>query len=735
MNPMDPIIREFLAESLENLEQVERDLMELEKDPGDSKEGIDRVFRAIHTIKGTCGFLDFGVLEKVAHSGENLLSALRDGKIDFSTSITTLLLELSDAVRTILRRIEESASDEGEDFERLRKQLKEAAGSPARKKRTTGNEEPAGRTEKTPEPTREKETVRTPSPTAPSPPPRRKKTGPVAPSASFVRVDVKVLDHLMDLTGEIVLLRNRVFDLFSDLPDPAVTTILNRLNVLTGKLQAGVMQTRMQPVSKVLGPLPRMVRDLAASCGKKAEITLDGQDTELDRSLIEAIRDPLTHLVRNAVDHGMETPEQRRAAGKDETGHIWINALHQGGYVTIEVGDDGRGIDHEAVLHHALEKHLISAEEARGLDREACLHLIFLPGFSTSEEITRISGRGVGLDVVVSNLSRINGTIDIESRKGRGTVFRLRIPLTLAIMPVLLVTCEGRPLAVPQADVHTVIQPEATRSAIERIHGAPVFRSGEKLLALVDLREVLALPPADADSRYSILLLGRGGREFGLIVDEFEDLHEIVVKTLPPPLDTIPVYGGTTILGDGRVALILETSGLAEKAHAIEQSPSDFLQPAPRETEERGETFLVFRSPDDGRMALPMEALVRLEIFRESAVEKLGGGLAMQYRDDILPLVPVFDLLPERRSKIRKPADGRENTHIAVCRWQGREIGLIIGKILDITHEEILLRRPASREGADQCILLQDRLTELLDINSLVEKADLPTRVFREDLG
>lgn len=753
MPEIDPITQEFLVESMENLEEVDRDLVGLEKDP-ENTEKMNRIFRAIHTIKGTCGFLDFNILQDLSHSGEHLLSTIRNGDIAIRPNTTSLLLRLADAIREILKRIESSGSDSGEDYSELKEELTRAAALNQEEKEAAPatdpeKETPATRTKKPAPPPKK---VRKKSPTkitivdeniVEESPEKAKKENTPEPNAkvqtrppssspptlheTFVRVDVRVLDRLMNLVGELVLTRNQL--LGSNTSDPIESAAIQQLDHITGELQAGIMQTRMQPVSKVLGRFPRLVRDLAASCNKKAELTIEGQETELDRSLIEAIRDPLTHLVRNAVDHGLETPAERKKASKPEIGRIWVRAFHESGQVTLEIGDDGRGIDFEEIRHKAIENGIIHREVAEKLDRDECLRLLFTPGFSTSSSVSNISGRGVGLDVVRSNIEHVNGMIDIESRPGQGSVFRLRLPLTLAIMPAIILRSATQRFAIPQSSVRELVRPgdgdEGRR--IEKVHGAAVLRLRGHLLPLLSLSDELQVKSDSKRGAPSILVLQAGDRNFGLIIDDVEDTQEIVVKPLGPPLDRIPIYAGATIMGDGEVALILDTLGLAQRAHVIaETSEIRSQEETPVPVTEAKEGFLVFRSPDDGRMAIPLAPLIRLEKLKEKKIEHLGSTIAIQYRGDILPLVPVLELLPERRKKIRTVKKVEGEINVAIYESGGQTVGLLIGPIVDIVEEEIEIRRPASREGVSQCIVVNERVTELLDVDLLVEKAQLP---------
>jgi len=707
----DAAVREFLEESFESLEQVDRDLVELERRPGD-RELLDRIFRAIHTIKGTCGFLGFGRLERLAHAGEELLAGLRDGKVRQDPGTGDLLLELVDAVRAILTSLRERGDEGDADHGELVRRLAEARGAtPATEgapsgPATAGGSEVEGRGGEAPRPARVRERP---------------------PGGTFVRVDVRVLDRLMDLVGELVLTRNRLLRLAEARRDTPLGSALQRLDQITGQLQEGVMLTRMQPISKVWGRFPRLVRDLAAACGKRVRLQMEGHDTELDRGLIEAVRDPLTHLVRNAVDHGIETPEERRLVGKPEEGRVWIRAYHEAGKVTVEVGDDGRGIDPEAVRRRAVERGLIAPAEAAALPPERVVDMVFLPGFSTAREVTALSGRGVGLDVVRSNVERVGGTIELDSRPGRGTVVRLKIPLTLAILPALIAEAAGHRFALPQASVAELVRLGGTGPRLERVHGAPVLRLRGALLPLVDLREALALPAADrGDGGGTVAVLEAEGRRFGLVLDAVVDTQEIVVKPLGELLERIPVYAGATIMGDGGVALILDVFGLGQRAHVIaEGGERTAPEPEVREPVAAGETaqLLVFRSPDDGRMALPLERVVRLERVPREAVEPVGGEPAIQYRGDILPLVFVFDHLPERRRRRRAEVAESGELHLVVYAHERGTVGLVVGPVVDIVEERIEVRRPSSRDGVRECVVVRGRVTELLDVDRVLGKA------------
>ncbi|MEO1335192.1 MAG: chemotaxis protein CheA, partial [Myxococcota bacterium] len=460
---MDDIIKDFLVESLEGLDQLERDFVELEKYPDDNAR-LANIFRCIHTIKGTCGFLGFSKLETVTHRGENLLSKLRDGALELDPDITSALLSLVDATRSIMACIEEDGTEGNADFSDLIDLLA----------RLHDGEAPASTTAAI--------SVDTPASTTPDDIesmelPTERRHDPRSVGDRSIRVDVDLLDQLMNLVGELVLARNQVLQFSAHANNPLLNATSQRLNLITSELQEGVMKTRMQPIGNVWSKFPRVARDLAVACNKKVRVQMEGKGTELDKTLIEA-KDPLTHIVRNAIDHGLESPQARRQAGKDETGVLQLRAYHEGGQVNIEINDDGGGIDPSRVLEKALKRGVLTAEQASRMSDRDIVNLIFMPGFSTADQVTNISGRGVGMDVVRSNIEKIGGTVDINSAIGMGTRLRIRIPLTLAIIPALIVRSAGDRYALPQVSLLELVrlEGETARSGIETVHGVPVYR-------------------------------------------------------------------------------------------------------------------------------------------------------------------------------------------------------------------------------------------------------------------
>jgi two-component system chemotaxis sensor kinase CheA len=557
-------------------------------------------------------------------------------------------------------------------------------------------------------------------------------------SDSNIRVDVSLLDKLMNLVGELVLARNQILQFSSTQQDTSFLNTSQRLNLITTELQEGVMKTRMQPIGNIWSKFPRVVRDLATSCGKQVNIEMEGKETELDKTIIESIKDPLTHLVRNAVDHGVEMPEKRMASGKSPEGHLFMRAFHEGGQVNIEISDDGAGIDLERVKQKALERGLLAPDQAARLSDRELLNLLFLPGFSTAEKVTNVSGRGVGMDVVKTNIEKIGGTVDIQNRVGHGTTVKIKIPLTLAIIPALVVTSGGDRYAIPQVSLLELVrlEGEQARKGIEMIHGAPVYRLRGNLLPLVNLNHELRVEESgngpDQEAAVNIVVLQADDRHFGLVVDDINDTEEIVVKPLGKQLKGVSTFAGATIMGDGQVALILDVLGLAQQANVVSEVRDRGVGEKTADTESRhddGESLLLLRGPDDGRLAMPLSLVARLEEFAPTAIEKAGGRHVVQYRGQILPLIHLSSALTERRQETRnsgpsEPGAEDEKIQVVVYTDQGQSVGLVVDRILDIAHEAVKIQKHSGRHGTLGTMVVQGRVTELLDLKGIIQTAD-----------
>jgi len=746
MQDVDEIVQEFLIESIEGLDQMDRDLVALERSPADV-ELLSRVFRCIHSIKGASGFLGYSQLGDVAHAGESLLSELRDGRLVLTPAITSGLLQLVDAIRLMLDHVRVTGKDGTEAWGPLIAlfQSLQAGGDtngngyhpePAAPPEEPGETPPSSvmpepeMSESLPDP----EILASVSAPAGSPPPDpvagppERRSDPMA--RSNIRVDVGLLDRLMNLVGELVLARNQVVRHTSLKADAGLTATAQRLNLITTELQEGVMKTRMQPIGNVWSKFPRVVRDLAVQCSKQARIDMEGRETELDKTIIEAITDPLTHVVRNAMDHGLEGPEERLAAGKPAEGRLLLRAYHEGGQVNIEVSDDGRGLDPERLRATAIRKGLITPEIGARLSEREVFDLVFAPGFSTAAQVTSVSGRGVGMDVVRTNIERIGGTVDVQSVLGQGTTLRMKIPLTLAIIPALTVSCSGARYAIPQVNLLELVRvdPGSQGPGIEMVHDAPVFRLRDTLLPLVDLAQALGgarRPWAAADLRdaISIVVLHADGRPFGLIVDDITDTEEIVVKPLSKLLKNATLFAGATIMGDGCVALILDVPSLAHKAAVltagqgarrdIEEDPTEGH---PRRTATR---LLIFDLGDHHRMAVPLSEIARLEEFPPDAVEWAGHERVVQYRGAIMPLLHLGDIMGHPAT-----ASATGLLQVVVYARQGRPVGIVVGKILDIIEETL---PPEVMDAAlpRQSIVIQGRVTDLLDLDAVIASHDV----------
>jgi two-component system chemotaxis sensor kinase CheA len=690
------VLREFLLESTENLNRLDSEIIELEQKPAD-KELLASVFRTIHTIKGTCGFLGFPLLERVAHQAENLLSLLRSGERRLSPRLVALILECVDAVRKILTNLEATQKEGPDEYGGLIERLTTAVQTP-------------------------EEVCELPLPPTDAAPVEAEKSSAVSESA--IRVDVGLLDKLMNLVGELVLARNQVLQFTTQKEDGALSATAQRLNLITTELQENVMKTRMQPIGVVWNKLPRLVRDTANACSKVVRLELDGAGTELDKTIIEAIKDPLTHLVRNCCDHGIETPEERAQAGKPPHGVISLKAYHEGGQVNIEVADDGAGVDVARVKAKAIEKGLIRPEQVQRMSEHELIHLMFLPGFSTAKTVTNVSGRGVGLDVVRCNVERIGGTVDVSSTRGKGTLIRLKIPLTLAIIPGLVAMSGGECFLIPQASLLELIRLEGDSAGrIERVHGTPVYRHRGRLLPVAFLNEILGLESMIQNDAVNIVVLQAEDRQFGLVVDGIKDTQEIVVKPLGKQLKGLTVYSGATIMGDGRVALILDVLGIGQRSGILANRDTQNRAAATvmAAADSGSQRILLFRAGSFSRLALPLSLVARLEEFPRSQVERAGGRLVVQYRGGILTLVSLASVLEPG-----SPGDGQGSGDplqaIVVADGQ-RSLGIVVDQILDIVDETVAVRQRTVRAGLLGSAVVGKAVTDFLDLRAVLQSA------------
>jgi two-component system, chemotaxis family, sensor kinase CheA len=705
------IIREFLVESNDNLSRLDREMVELEQHPED-RELLGSIFRTIHTIKGTCGFLGFSRLEKLTHGAEDILSQLRSGERRLDTPLANLILETVDAVKQILASIEADAG-EGQPFEAgLIARLEKA------RERSPADAAPQ------PKPAEAAPQAAIAATVGAAPAESAAPGGPAAADTSL-RVDVGLLERLMNLAGELVLTRNQLAQYQAARQDAALNAIAQRLNLITSELQEGVTKTRMQPIGLVWNKFPRVVRDLSTSLHKEIALEMDGADTELDRTILEAIKDPLTHIVRNSCDHGIEEPARRLAAGKPARGRLALRAFHEGGHVIIEITDDGAGIDPQRVKAKAVERGLLSAEQAqRTPDRDAT-NLVFLPGFSTAGQVTSISGRGVGMDVVRTHVERIGGAVDLTSEPGRGTTIRVRIPLTLAIIPGLVVLAGGERFVIPQASLHELIRLEgdAAHARIERLYTAPVYRCREALLPLADLCSIFHLAPQRAAGVTCIAVVQADEQRFGLIVDAISDSQEIVVKPLGRQLRGLNCYAGAAIMGDGRIALILDVPGMGSRAGMIAATgPGDRggSKPLAGVAGNGGtKSLLLFRAGGHERLAMPLFQVARLERIPGDKVEHAAGQAVVQYRGRILPLISLAEMFGG------VGMERGELLQVVVYDNRGSELGLVVDEFQDIVQEEVTNRQACDHPALLGSALVGGRVTDFLDLEAVVRRASI----------
>jgi two-component system chemotaxis sensor kinase CheA len=710
VEPSDDVelVQAFLDESRENLDQLDLDLVALEENPAE-KERLARVFRAMHTIKGTCGFLGYFNLEKLTHAGENLLSAVRAGDLSLDPRVTTTLLRIVDAIRQILDRVETTGTEGDSDHSSIIAAVDAHLSSE-------------------------------PQPVAEASEPESEQAvaaGAVAGDTS-VRVDVAVLDKLMDLVGELVQARNQIGDLVADEDEGPLALTYRQLRLATGELQDGVMRARLQPVGTVTAKFRRVVRDLAVTLGKQVHIDIDGEDVGVDKAVNEALAGPLLHLVRNAVDHGIETPAERITAGKSAEGSLRIRAFHNGGRVHVEISDDGRGIDRERLLEKAVSTGLLSSDAAANLSVGEVFDLMFLPGLSTKGEVTSLSGRGVGLDVVRSSLEHVGGTVEVTSEPGHGCTFHLSVPLTLAIMPAVVTWCAGERYTIPQVDVEEVLHLDSGEAAgVERIQGAGLHRLRGRLLPLVDLAEALGGEATPGDAGLTIVVVTAAAKRFGLVVDSVGDMIETVVKPLPVAMRSVPAFGGVTILGDGRPSLILDVGGIAALAGIVAGS-TDGMDSAtasgdgadrradadsaaiPADSEQ---SLLVARDEGGGRVAVYLRSVHRLEQFDAGSVEHIGANDVVPYDGAILPLLR-FGMLDAR------PVDPLLTSRLqtVVCNSSVGLIGLVVKTIDDVVATPASPRQAPSRRGVSATLVLDAGVTEVVDLEVLIADAGLRPR-------
>src|SRR5690242_4309845 len=771
---MDDLLREFLTETSESLDTVDNQLVRFEQEPNNAKI-LDNIFRLVHTIKGTCGFLGLPRLEALAHAGETLMGKFRDG-MPVTADAVTLILSSIDRIKEILGGLEATeAEPEGNDrdlIDQLEAMVErgmatmaagtvpeaaaaEAAPVVAEAKATEGAlvaqtlERPLRPGEVSLDELERafRETAveaapaaKAPAAAAPAPAPAKPKmedkkdakparkagagAGEDGPEGERVanqsiRVNVDTLEHLMTMVSELVLTRNQLLEISRRNEDSEFKVPLQRLSNVTAELQEGVMKTRMQPIGNAWQKLPRIVRDLSAELGKQIELEMHGADTELDRQVLDLIKDPLTHMVRNSADHGLETPAERVAAGKGEQGTIRLSAYHEGGHIIICIADNGRGLNTERIKAKAISSGLVTEAELEKMTEAQIHKFIFAPGFSTAAQVTSVSGRGVGMDVVRTNIDQIGGTIDIKSVAGEGSSVTIKIPLTLAIVSALIVEAGGDRFAIPQLSVVELVRARANSDhRIERIKDTPVLRLRNKLLPLIHLKKLLKIDGgAEIDAENGFIVVTQvGSQTFGIVVDGVFHTEEIVVKPMSTKLRHIDMFSGNTILGDGAVIMIIDPNGIAKalgasgsSAHAMSEEHAA----AHASSGEQMTSLLVFRAGTTQPKAVPLALVTRLEEIAADKIELSNGRYMVQYRDQLMPLVQMVGV--EVQTSGSQP--------ILVFADDGRSMGLVVDEIIDIVEERLDIEVAGSGEGILGSAVIKGQATEVIDVGHFLPMA------------
>ena len=763
---MDDLLREFLTETGESLDTVDNQLVRFEQDPNNAKI-LDNIFRLVHTIKGTCGFLGLPRLEALAHAGETLMGKFRDG-MPVTAEAVTLILSSIDRIKEILAGLEATeAEPDGSDQDlivklqemvergmaamasrRMRRRPPAAAEAPAVAQGTLVPQtlerplrpgevsldelerafrETAAEVEPAPAPTKQAapETApRASSAKEMKPAVKKPAADPEAPEGDRVanqsiRVNVDTLEHLMTMVSELVLTRNQLLEISRRNEDTEFKVPLQRLSNVTAELQEGVMKTRMQPIGNAWQKLPRIVRDLSGELGKQIELEMHGADTELDRQVLDLIKDPLTHMVRNSADHGLETPAERAACGKPEQGTIRLSAYHEGGHIIICIADNGRGLNTEKIKAKAISSGIVSEAELEKMTEAQIHKFIFAPGFSTAAVVTSVSGRGVGMDVVRTNIDQIGGTIDVKSVAGEGSSVTIKIPLTLAIVSALIVEAAGDRFAIPQLSVVELVRARAnSEHRIERIKDTAVLRLRNKLLPLMHLKKLLKIDDGSSSDPENgfIVVTQVGSQTFGIVVDGVFHTEEIVVKPMSTKLRHIDMFSGNTILGDGAVIMIIDPNGIAKAlgaSGAAAHEIADENAASRASAAEQLTSLLVFRAGTNQPKAVPLGLVTRLEEIASDKIELSNGRYMVQYREQLMPLVQM--------EGVNVATSGSQP--ILVFADDGRSMGLVVDEIIDIVEERLNIEVAGSQQGILGSAVIKGQATEVIDVGHFLPMA------------
>jgi two-component system chemotaxis sensor kinase CheA len=727
---MDDLIQEFLAETAENLNALDQDIVRLEQNPNDT-DLIGRIFRLVHTVKGTCGFLGLPRLEKVAHHSENIMGRYREGSLKVTEKSVSVILESFDRIKVIVAGIAATGTEPvGDDSALIARLDAIYEGKDAAPAAPASAPEAEPKNEAKP-PVREDETfvpVKAEAATPPASTDNARNQAAVHAQASIeektLRVSVDVLENLMTTVSELVLSRNQILQILRTQTDSPFAAPLQRLNLVVSELQESVMQTRMQPIGNAWSKLPRIIRDISVELGKKINLEMRGNETELDRQVLELIKDPLTHMVRNSADHGVETPAERQVAGKDEEGTVLLNAFHEGGHIIIEISDDGRGLNSDKIRKKALEKGVATEDQLKAMSDQQVQQFIFAAGFSTADKVTAVSGRGVGMDVVRTNIEKIGGTIEMKSVWTKGTTFTIKIPLTLAIVSALIVEVGSERFAIPQISVRELVRLSSSgENKLEEIHGTPVMRLRDRLLPLVSLRKVLKLDDVQGEESKArnkqVIVAQVGANTFGIIVDRVFDTEEIVVKPVSPILKNLRLFSGNTILGDGSVIMILDPNGIANVVGNMAEADAESGKKAEKgqmlSDADRKTSLLIFRAGEGAPRAVPLSLVSRLEEFDVRKIEISGSQKVVQYRGKLMPLIPF---------SASTAVKTQGNQSVLVFSDGERSMGLMVDEIVDIIEERIDVQITAeSNRGLLGSAILHGQAMDVVDVGHFLSVA------------
>ena len=747
---MDELLRDFLTETTEHIEGAETQLVLFERNPSDASL-ITSIFRLVHTIKGTSSFLGLERLERVGHAAESVMGMLRDGVPPTQHSVSIILAAI-DRIKTIIEEIgQHGCEPPGDDSEIINAlEAYYAAGSEAATAAAAAEASAkapaiaaaeqvaaapvvvaaeAAPPAPAPSAASEAPPAAEASPAEPAPAKDAAKAADAAPAASqgkpqggatanqeSIRVSVETIERMMQLVSELVLSRNQLLEIARHREDDAIKTPLQHLSTLTSDLQDAVMRARMQPVGRLYANLPRLVRELSTSLGKSIDLVTEGADTELDRQLIEVIRDPLTHIIRNCADHGIEKPEERLAKGKPERGEIRVSAAHEAGQITIDIADDGKGLDIERIKAKILAQGLATEQDLRAMSNEEIYRFIFEPGFSTAQVVSNVSGRGVGMDVVRTNIEAIGGSVSLSSVEGKGSRFSLRIPLTLAIAPALIIEVAGQRFALPQTSVvEAVSLGKNYKDLIQNVQNALVLKLREEVIPAVELRDVVGLSgDADNDESDKLAVVMRVGTDsFCIIVDGVADIQEIVVKPLSASLSHLKVFSGHTILGDGSVVLILDPAGLAASLGIEKSTEKKRTEVRDQGTLER-RRLVMFKAGSGAPKVLPLSLVSRIEMVETNRIERSDGRLMVLLQGRLMPIVPISSEMD-----LSKPA-----YPVLVVATEKRAIGLMADEIVDILEEKLEIQIASANSELVGSAEIRGETVELIDVSYFIRLAD-----------